>query len=84
MSIIKHKRLNLKGGITLPKDIRAAVGLVGGEGMDVMPQEDGSVVLKKHVPSCMFTGSTVDVISYKGFEVSKQAVEEMLEAFNGQ
>lgn len=67
--IIKHRRINKKGGITLTKDIRALAGLVGGEGMDVVVNDDKSITIKKHVPSCQHCGTAVKVASVMGIEI---------------
>jgi AbrB family looped-hinge helix DNA binding protein len=43
----KHHRLTVKGQVTIPKDVRDALGLRAGDSLAFEPRPDGSYLLKK-------------------------------------
>ena len=57
---MKSKKLSARAGLTIPKDLRAATGLLGGIAVDLIPREDG-ILMRKHVPTCDNCGSINDV-----------------------
>ena len=57
---MKSKRLSARAGLTIPKDLRAETGLLGGIAVDLIPHEDG-ILMRKHVPTCDNCGSVEDV-----------------------
>lgn len=69
------------GRIVLPKEIRSAldirtkVGARKGDYLDIYVDGD-SIVLKKRRTSCVFCGSSEDIINYKGKAVCKSCAEE--------
>ncbi len=76
------KRISKTGGFTLPKAIRAEVGMFGGNVVDV-EVVDGGIFIKKHTCTCKLCGAVENVIEYKGFEVCKSCIDEMQEVANG-
>ncbi|OQB15734.1 MAG: SpoVT / AbrB like domain protein [Firmicutes bacterium ADurb.Bin193] len=63
----KHKKLT-KGRITIPKDLRAAFGLLPGQAVD-LEETDRGILIRKHMPSCFVCGSIERVKAFKGFEL---------------
>lgn len=57
---MKSKKLSARAGLTIPKDLRAETGLLGGVVVDLVPREDG-ILMRKHVPTCNICGSATDV-----------------------
>ncbi|GAB2022098.1 hypothetical protein RyT2_11720 [Pseudolactococcus yaeyamensis] len=72
-----QKRMTKNGGLTLPRALRHDLNLPAKAAVDIEVNEDNSVTIRKHVPTCFFTGSAEDVITYKGFEVSRSEVLAM-------
>lgn len=72
----KQKRLTSKCGITIPKDLRANFGLMGGQAVDLVEMTNG-ILIRKHVPTCFCCGSVVDVRAYKGYEICGKCVKEL-------
>ena len=62
------KKLGSKGGFTIPQQLRHVVGLQPGAPLDIEDAGDG-LLIRKHVPSCAFCGSTVDVVAVEGIEI---------------
>lgn len=62
---MKSKKLTAKAALTIPKDLRAETGLLGGMAVDLIPQEDGGILIRKHVPACCICGSVEDVTEIK-------------------
>ena len=74
--MLKHKRVTKAGGVTLPKDIRSAAGILPGVAVDVVTTGDG-VIIKKHVPACHICGNAERVASYLGFDLCENCLDEM-------
>jgi AbrB family looped-hinge helix DNA binding protein len=43
----KHNRLTVKGQVTIPRDVRAALGVKAGDPVSFEPRSDGTCVIKK-------------------------------------
>ncbi|MBR1724936.1 MAG: AbrB/MazE/SpoVT family DNA-binding domain-containing protein [Ruminococcus sp.] len=74
----KHKKLTRAGGVTIPKDMRAATGILPGIAVDLNETEDG-ILISKHVPTCCFCGSPERVIVFSGTEICSKCVGVMNE-----
>jgi bifunctional DNA-binding transcriptional regulator/antitoxin component of YhaV-PrlF toxin-antitoxin module len=79
MVVVKtiQKTMTKNGGLTLPRALRAELNLPARAGVDIEVNEDNSVTIRKHTPTCFFTGTADDVMIYKGFEVSRGEVRNM-------
>lgn len=69
MAILKHKKLTSKRGISLNKDICAFVGLQPGDPVDVIAQDNGTVMIHKHSPRCRFCGENVKAVNIMGIDI---------------
>ena len=70
------RKLDLLGRVTLPIDMRRQLYL--GERADVeMVMEGDNIVLKKATASDVFTGSTDELVEYKGKWISKESIAEI-------
>lgn len=76
------KKISKSGGITLPKQVRADIGMFAGNVVDIEVVED-SIVIKKHIQTCKLCGGIENVIEFKGIEVCRDCVDEMQEVLNG-
>lgn len=81
MALIKYKKLSKARGITVPKDLAANLGIFAGSAVDLVEREDG-ILLRKHVPTCVFCGSIESVDTVKGREICAKCACEMREEIN--
>lgn len=79
--LIKHKKLSKARSVTVPKDLAANLGMLAGTAVDLVEREDG-ILLRKHVPSCVFCGSIESVDTVKGKEVCAKCACEMRKEIN--
>lgn len=62
-----HKKVTSKGGLTIPREVRAELGLFPGQALDLEIDQD-RLVLKKHIKTCHFCGSPEDVRTVMGID----------------
>lgn len=79
--IKKSKKLNKTRGLTVPKDLAAAKGLFAGNAIDLVEVEDG-ILVRNHVQTCRFCGSTESVGTIMGEEVCAKCACKMREEIN--
>ena len=62
------KKINSKGGVTIPSEIRLAYGIQPGDPFELSTNESGDIVLKRAVERCCLCGSdkSVELINGKG------------------
>ncbi|ADU26094.1 AbrB/MazE/SpoVT family DNA-binding domain-containing protein [Ethanoligenens harbinense] len=70
------KRLGGKGGLTIPQAVRHAAGLAPGAPIDIEDAGDG-ILIRKHVPSCIFCGGTTEVVTVAGKEICLACAREL-------
>lgn len=81
MALVKHKKLTKSRSVTVPKDLAANVGLIGGTAVDLVECDEG-ILLRKHIPSCVFCGSVELVDTIKGKEICAKCADEMRKEIN--
>lgn len=81
MELIKYKKLSKARGVTVPKDLAANIGLFAGSAVDLVETAEG-ILLRKHVPTCVFCGSVESVDTVKGKEICAKCACEMREEIN--
>lgn len=75
-----NRRIGKGGGVTLPASLRRELGIQGGEKLEVICQNDGSILMRRIEATCLFTEVERDLIAYRGRYVSAEAIAEMLAA----
>ena len=60
------KRVSKSGGISIPVGLRRELAIRPGDALDVETDAQGNVVLKRHLPRCVFCGSTEIVNIFMG------------------
>ena len=70
------RRLDELGRITLPIELRRNLDIAERDPVEIYVSED-MIILKKHAPSDIFTGSTEDLIEYQGKVVSRESIKEL-------
>lgn len=80
---MKCKKITKAGGITLPKEIRAELGLPAGAPVDLRVEEH-SLRISKHVPVCFNCGETAGVLEVMGVEICEGCARKLMEAFGNE
>lgn len=81
MGLTKHKRLSKSRSVTVPKDLAANLGLFAGAAVDLVEAED-CILLRKHVPTCVYCGSVESVDTVKGKEICAKCACEIRKEIN--
>lgn len=71
------KRLTSKSGITIPKQMRAELGMLPGIAVDMETTSQG-VLVKKRVPTCRFCGSVENIITASGIEMCRDCAKKLV------
>lgn len=62
----KYKRLSKSGSINILVQLRREYGIRDGDAFEIDVSKEGTVLLKPHVPRCVFCGNTEDITQLKG------------------
>ena len=73
------KKLTNKSSVTVPKALRAELGWQPGMAVDLIPQEDGGLIIRPHIDLCRFCGTHISVKKYKDVCVCTDCSAEMKE-----
>ncbi len=73
------KKLTSKAGITIPKSVRISLGWRPSMAVDLLEQNDGSLMIRPHVDLCRFCGTHKNVRKYKDICVCTECAEKMKE-----
>lgn len=79
--MLKQKKVTKSGGITIPRAIRQAYGLLPGVPVDISADENG-VLVSKRIPSCYCCGTVEDVKCIHDLEICRGCAEEIVRCFN--
>ena len=80
--MLLSKKITRSGSVTLPRSMRQATGIHPGVPVDIESRDDGTVMIRKRVLSCLRCGSIDDVANVDGIEICKSCAEKIWEAFN--
>ncbi len=83
MAVLKHKKLTSKRSVSLTKDICVFAGLEGGDPVDIIAEDNGSVTIKKHTPKCRFCGDNINAVSVMGIDVCPSCAERLAKEVSG-
>lgn len=65
------------GRIVVPMELRKSLNLAENDPIEIFV--DGEmVVLKKYVPGCIFCGEVNEIINYKGKNICKSCMKELI------
>ena len=70
------RKVDELGRIALPIELRRNLGIEIIDSMEIYVDED-MIVLKKHIPACMFCGNANDITEFKGKKVCKDCKGEL-------
>lgn len=74
--MLRYKRLSKSRTVTIPKDLAAESGFFPGMSVDLIASAE-EIIIKKHVPSCIYCGSTVCVKKLRGKEICEKCAEQI-------
>ncbi len=69
------------GRIVIPIEIRSLLGIVSQVDSLEIYCEDNTIILKKHHPTCVFCGSSENVLSFKDKKVCASCIYELKKHF---
>lgn len=64
------------GRLVVPKEMRKALDINCNDPVEITIEGD-RIVIRKHLPCCIFCGNESDIISFKGKKVCKTCLGEM-------
>lgn len=70
------RKVDELGRIVLPIELRRTLGIGEKDYLEIFVEQD-EIVLKKYEPTCIFCGSSEEIISFKGKNVCKNCKNEM-------
>ncbi|MFV0497468.1 MAG: AbrB/MazE/SpoVT family DNA-binding domain-containing protein [Candidatus Fimivivens sp.] len=73
------KKLTSKSGMTIPKQMRAELGILPSIAVDMESTPQGTIVIRKRVPICRFCGSVQDTITVSGIEMCRACAKKLVE-----
>ena len=74
--MVKYKKLSKTRTITIPKDISAEAGIYAGTAVEMVKTNEG-ILIRKHIPACVYCRSPKDVHSLRGVEVCSECAKEI-------
>ena len=70
------RKVDELGRIVLPIELRRTLDIAVKDAFEIYVDE-GTIILKKYEPSCIFCGNSKDVISFKGKNICPKCLEEL-------
>jgi len=72
------RKIDDLGRIVLPKELRKTMNINVKDPLEIFVENDGSIVLKKYEPACIFCGNANNTIEYKGKIVCRDCLKELI------
>ena len=76
--MIRH--IDELGRIVIPKEMRRKMDIESGDEIEFYAEDD-RIILRKYQPSCLFCGSEVALVEYKGKRICAECIGEMKAKF---
>ena len=73
------RKVDELGRIVLPIELRKTLNITNDSSLEIFVDED-KIVLKKYQPACIFCNEDTDVVLYKGKNICKRCVENLIKA----
>ena len=62
--MINEKKISKAGAVTIPSHLRRELGVHAGDRFEIVPREDGSILLERSVGSCVLCGGRDNLIPH--------------------
>ena len=63
--------------VVIPKELCRTLGIGPKTALEIFVDSDGSIILKKYEPACIFCGEASNTITYKGKIVCKNCLKQL-------
>ncbi|MBO4423577.1 MAG: AbrB family transcriptional regulator [Clostridia bacterium] len=70
------RRVDEVGRVVLPIEIRSVLGIESRDAVEIQTEDD-RIVIKKYHPSCVFCGSTENVIEFREKLLCRSCIAEI-------
>ncbi|MBY9080371.1 AbrB/MazE/SpoVT family DNA-binding domain-containing protein [Paenibacillus sp. HN-1] len=77
------RKVDELGRIVIPIELRRTMGIDIKDPLEIFVDGE-KIILRKYEPTCIFSGSSENLINFKGKMVSRDILDELLESFNRQ
>ncbi|AIQ63352.1 AbrB family transcriptional regulator [Paenibacillus stellifer] len=77
------RKVDELGRIVIPIELRRTMGIDIKDPLEIFVDGE-KIILRKYEPTCIFSGSSENLINFKGKMVSRDILDELLESFNKQ
>ena len=74
------RKIDDLGRIVLPKELRQTMNIRRKDPMEIYVEDDGTIILKKYEPACIFCGNAEDVLEFQGKIVCRECLENITKA----
>ncbi|NGM83052.1 AbrB/MazE/SpoVT family DNA-binding domain-containing protein [Paenibacillus sp. 7124] len=75
------RKVDELGRIVIPIELRRTMGIDIKDPLEIFVDGE-KIILRKYEPTCIFSGSSENLINFKGKMISKDILGELLESFN--
>jgi transcriptional pleiotropic regulator of transition state genes len=70
------RKVDILGRIVIPKELRDALDIEDKDPLEIFVEDD-RIILKKYNPSCIFCGSSNDVVLYKEKLICEECIKSI-------
>lgn len=70
------RKVDELGRIVLPIELRRTLDIAEKDSLEIYV-DDGSIVLRKYQPACIFCDNAKDIVTYKGKNVCPECIEAL-------
>ncbi len=71
------RKVDELGRIVIPIELRRTMGIEEKDALEIYVDND-KIILKKYEPACIFCGNAEDVVNYKGKNLCKACLTELI------
>lgn len=69
-----YKRLNKRGGMSIPASVRREMGWEPEDAMELEVTKDNQLIMKQYQPRCVFCGEMDDVVTISGKGICRSCI----------
>ncbi|MFP4974319.1 AbrB/MazE/SpoVT family DNA-binding domain-containing protein [Paenibacillus sp. CN-4] len=74
------RKVDELGRIVIPIELRRTMGIDIKDPLEIFVDGE-KIILRKYEPTCIFSGSSENLINFKGKMVSRDVLDELVESF---
>ncbi|ETT79724.1 MULTISPECIES: AbrB/MazE/SpoVT family DNA-binding domain-containing protein [Paenibacillus] len=75
------RKVDELGRIVIPIELRRTMGIDIKDPLEIFVDGE-KIILRKYEPTCIFSGSSENLINFKGKMVSKDVLDELISSFD--